>query len=136
MKQPQLENALFSFSGTAEANAFRQLIWRRLHALRRMRAAFQSQIRGRSFEGSHMQKDFASILLHAFDDAGFDVARFNGQAFLRSPTADAYEVFVRRKDDSAWHWFPLCFPATPLDLESAWRIVQRAERWLRSWELG
>ena len=132
MKPPLApDNGLFTFDGNAEADAFRRVVWRRLHALRRMRTAFQAQVAGRSFEGRHVQKGFSRILLDAFESAGFEVFRFDGQAFLRSPTSDEYMVSVRRKDDRAPHWLPLYFRA-PLDLEGAWRIVRRAERWLRS----
>lgn len=78
-----------------------------------------------------MHKDFARILLDAFRDAGFLVRRCDGNAFLMSESADEYIVQVRRADDVEEHWFPLVF-RTPLDLEGAWRIVRRAERWLRA----
>lgn len=76
------------------------------------------------FEGSHLPP-LSTLLTDAFHASGIDLL-----AFVHD-SSDEYELRVRRKDDEASHFLALRF-RPPVDVEGAWRLVRRAERWLRS----
>lgn len=71
-----------------------------------------------------------SILQDAFDLAGFRLLTTDGQILLMAPDADAFEVRVQRKDDTDPH-FLVIRGTPPLEVDEVWRMVRRAERWLR-----
>lgn len=86
-------------------------------------------IAGPDFEGSHVSP-IENILEEAFDAAGFALLETDGYLLLRADDADAYEARVKRRDDPHPHYL-IVRGRFPLDVDEIWRMVRRAERWLR-----
>lgn len=86
-------------------------------------------IAGPDFEGTHV-KPIRVLLEDALDAAGFRVVQIDGNVLLRAPDADEYEVRVQRADDPHPHYLTLRL-AAPATIDGIWRVVRRAERWLR-----
>lgn len=84
---------------------------------------------GPDFEGTHVQP-IEHILEEAFDAAGFALLATDGMLLLRAVDADELEARVQRKDDPDPH-FLVIRGKHPLDVDEVWRMVRRAERWLR-----
>lgn len=84
---------------------------------------------GPSFEGRHVSS-ISSIVEGAFTVSGFRVVTLDGHVLLRAPDADEYEVRVQREDDPDPH-FMIIRGKGPLEISEVWRMVRRAERWLR-----
>jgi hypothetical protein len=75
-------------------------------------------------------KTISTLVEQSLNEAGFVVVKFDGHVLLIVEDADEYEVRVQRQDDPALHYMPIR-AKVPLDVEGIWRIVKRAERWLR-----
>jgi hypothetical protein len=84
---------------------------------------------GPDFEGSHVQP-IEHILEEAFDAAGFVLLDTDGMLLLRAEDEDALEARVQRQDDPDPHYL-IVRGKHPLDVDEVWRMVRRAERWLR-----
>jgi len=84
---------------------------------------------GPDFEGTHVQP-IERICEEAFDAAGFRLLETDGFLLLRAADADAHEARVQRRDDPDPHYL-IVRGRFPLDVDEIWRMVRRAERWLR-----